>query len=53
MTRQGACNRRGSLTTRKTHTLGLLLPTIANPFYPEVALPLFLISVISRSAIFP
>ncbi|HVA91258.1 MAG TPA: LacI family DNA-binding transcriptional regulator [Chloroflexota bacterium] len=26
------------LATRQTHTLGLLLPNIANPFYPEIAL---------------
>ncbi len=27
-----------SLATRQTYTLGLMLPNIANPFYPEIAL---------------
>ena len=27
-----------SLATRQTYTLGLVLPNIANPFYPEIAL---------------
>lgn len=27
-----------SLATRQTYTLGLILPNIANPFYPEIAL---------------
>ncbi len=26
------------LATRQTHTIGLVLPNIANPFYPEIAL---------------
>ncbi|GCE12171.1 LacI family DNA-binding transcriptional regulator [Tengunoibacter tsumagoiensis] len=26
-----------SLTQRKTYTIGFILPTIANPFYPEIA----------------
>ena len=27
-----------SLATRQTYTIGLILPNIANPFYPEIAL---------------